>query len=107
MFLYMLELKTEAPESNAESADDITAAATHPVPIMETMVGVRCCRQMARARDASPRSRGDGEPYVVRFQSEAEKKKRHMIVVTSSLTNLLICSLQEKLLGHSVSTCEM
>lgn len=76
MFLYMLELKTEAPESNEESADDITAAATHPVPIMVMMAGVRCCRQMARTRDASPRSNGDGEPYVVRFQSEADTQRK-------------------------------
>lgn len=82
MFLYMLELKTEAPESNAESADDITAAATHPVPTMLMMADVRCCSQMARTRDASPRSNGGGEPYVVKFQSKAEaqlkrKKKSH------------------------------
>lgn len=91
-FLYMLELKTEAPESNAESADDITAAATHPIPTMVMMVGVRCCRQMARIRDASPRSNGGGEPYVVWFQSEGtqwkRKKRRHMTVVTSPLTHL-------------------
>lgn len=58
----MLELKTEAAESKAESADDITAAATHPIPIMEMTDGVRCCRAMGRTRAASPRSNGDGEP---------------------------------------------
>lgn len=62
MVLYMLAVKTDAAESKAESADDITAAATHPVPIMETMVGVRCCRVMGRTKAASPRSNGDGEP---------------------------------------------
>lgn len=58
----MLEVKTEAAESIAESADDITAAATHPVPIMEMKDGVRCCRAMGRARADSPRSYGEGEP---------------------------------------------
>lgn len=58
----MLTLKTDAAESNAESADDMTAAATQPVPMMETKVGVRCCRVMGRTKDASPRSKGDGEP---------------------------------------------
>ena len=48
MFLYMLEVKTEAAEIKAESADDITAAATHPVPIMEMKDGVRCCNVMGR-----------------------------------------------------------
>lgn len=62
MPLYTLTLKTEAAESKAESADDITAAATHPIPIMETTVGVRCCRTNGRTRAASPRSYGDGEP---------------------------------------------
>ncbi|CAG05140.1 unnamed protein product [Tetraodon nigroviridis] len=45
-----------------ESADDITAAATHPIPMMEIKEGVRCCRAMGRMKDASPRSYGDGEP---------------------------------------------
>lgn len=58
----MLKLKTEAAESKEESVDDITAAATHPIPIMEIIDGVRCCRAMGRARAASPRSYGDGEP---------------------------------------------
>lgn len=62
MFLYMLEVNTEAAESKIESADDITAAATHPVPIMEMKIGVRCCRVMGRTKAASPRSYGDGEP---------------------------------------------
>ena len=62
MFLYMLEVKTEAAESKAESADDITAAATHPVPMMEMKDGVRCCRVRGRTRADSPRSYGDGEP---------------------------------------------
>ena len=44
----MLEVKTEAAEIKAESADDITAAATHPVPIMEMKDGVRCCNVMGR-----------------------------------------------------------
>lgn len=62
MFLYMLTLKTDEAESKAESADDMTAAATHPVPVMEMKAGVRCCRVMGRTKDASPRSNGDGEP---------------------------------------------
>ena len=52
----------EAIDSKIESADDITAAATHPVPIMAMMDGVRCCRVMGRTMAASPRSYGDGEP---------------------------------------------
>lgn len=58
----MLLLKTEAAESNAESADDITAAATHPIPTMEMTEGVRCCRAIGRTKAASPRSYGEGEP---------------------------------------------
>lgn len=58
----MLLLKTEAAESKAESADDITAAATHPIPMMEMKEGVRCCSAMGRTKAASPRSYGDGEP---------------------------------------------
>lgn len=60
--MYMLEVKIEAAESMMESADDITAAATHPVPTMETKAGVRCSRAMGRAIAASPRSYGDGDP---------------------------------------------
>lgn len=62
MFLYMLDVMTEAAESKIESADDITAAATHPIPRMEMKVGLRCCRAMGRAKAACPRSYGDGEP---------------------------------------------
>lgn len=62
MFLYMLELKTEAAESKTESIDDIAAAATHPVPTMEMKGGVRCCRAMGRANAASPCSYGEGDP---------------------------------------------
>ena len=40
--MYRLEVKTEAEESRAESTDDITAAATHPIPMMEMKGGVRC-----------------------------------------------------------------
>lgn len=62
MFLYMLEVKTEAEESIPESADDMTAAAIQPVPIMAMKDGVRCCRAMGRICAASPRSNGDGDP---------------------------------------------
>lgn len=62
MFLYMLTLKMDEAESKAESTDDMTAAATLPVPMTEMKVGVRCCRAMGRTKDASPRSNGDGEP---------------------------------------------
>lgn len=62
MVLYMLTLKTDEAESRAESAEDMTAAATHPVPMMEMKVGVRCCRAMGRTKAASPRSNGEGEP---------------------------------------------
>lgn len=62
MLLYMLTLKTDEADSKAESADDMTAAATHPVPMMEMKVGVRCCRAMGRTKAASPRSNGEGEP---------------------------------------------
>lgn len=62
MFLYMLLLKTEDADSKKESAEDITAAATHPIPIMEMKPGVRCCNTMGRNRAASPRSYGDGDP---------------------------------------------
>lgn len=58
----MLLLKTEAAESKAESADDMTAAATHPIPTMEIKEGVRCCSAMGSTKAASPRSYGDGEP---------------------------------------------
>lgn len=67
----MFLVKTEDAESRDESADDITAAAMHPIPTMETKGGVRCCRAMGSTSPASPRSYGDGEPYEVRFQSGA------------------------------------
>ncbi len=52
----MFVVKTEAAESKIESADDITAAATQPVQMMEMKDGVRCCREMGRTIAASPRS---------------------------------------------------
>lgn len=58
----MLEVKTEVVEIKIESADDITAAATHPIPMMEMKGGVRCCRAMGRIIALSPRSCGKGEP---------------------------------------------
>lgn len=62
IFLYKLLLKTEAAESKLESADDITAAATDPIPMMEITEGVRCCRTMGKAKADCPRPCGDGEP---------------------------------------------
>lgn len=56
MFLYTLEATTEAAEIKAESADDITAAATHPIPMIATVNGVRCCKTTGRTIAASPRS---------------------------------------------------
>ncbi len=62
-----------------ESVDDITAAATQPVPIMEMTVGVRYCSVMGMTRAVSPRSSGDGEPYAVRFQSEARTQQKERL----------------------------
>lgn len=58
----MLEVKIEAIESKAESADDITAAAMAPVPMIEMKIGVRWCRTIGRIIAPSPRSNGEGEP---------------------------------------------
>lgn len=62
MFLYMFLMKIEDADSRKESADDITAAATHPMPMMAIKLGVRCCRTMGSTMAPSPRSYGDGEP---------------------------------------------
>lgn len=35
MLLYMLDEKMEAADNSAESVEDITAAATAPIPMME------------------------------------------------------------------------
>lgn len=58
----MFLMKIEEDESRKESADDITAAATHPIPMMAIKLGVRCCKTMGSTMVASPRSYGDGEP---------------------------------------------
>ncbi|TNN37750.1 hypothetical protein EYF80_052078 [Liparis tanakae] len=68
-FHHVLEEKTEVADRRAESVDDMTAAATAPIPMMETKGGVRYCRVRGRMRLGSPRRNGDGEPYCVRFQS--------------------------------------
>lgn len=65
----------EAADSKAESVDDITAAAIAPMPTMEIYGGVRCWRAMGRMWPASPRSYGDGEPYMVIFQSDTRNVK--------------------------------
>ncbi len=75
----MFLLKTEAAESKMESADDITAEATYVVSIKETKVGVRCCREMDRIRAASPHLYGDGELYVVWFQSEEQTQQKKIL----------------------------
>lgn len=59
---YMLEVKMEENESKAESADDITAAAMAPVPMIEIAIGGRCWSVIGRIIGASPRSSGDGDP---------------------------------------------
>lgn len=84
----MLLLKTEAAESKEESADDITAAAVHPIPTMEMKGGVRCCRTMGRARAASPRSYGEGEPQVVWFQSEVREGREEQKTICVFSTHL-------------------
>lgn len=61
-YLYMLLIKTVDADNRMESADDITAAATHPMPMMAIKLGVRFCRTMGSTMAASPRSYGDGEP---------------------------------------------
>ena len=60
----------EAADSMEESTEDITAAATAPIPMKATKGGVRCRRMTGMTRPACPRSNGDGEPYEVRFQSD-------------------------------------
>lgn len=71
----MLEENKEAEESRAESMDDMTAAATAPMPMIDTYVGVRNCRAMGRIEPAWPRLYGVGKPYVVEFQSGRAREK--------------------------------
>ena len=59
-----------AADSMKESTEDITAAATAPIPMKEMNGGVRCRRMTGMTTLASPHSNGDGEPYEVRFQSD-------------------------------------
>lgn len=46
----MFEEKMDAAANRAESVDDIAAAATAPMPMIEMKDGVRCCRARGRIR---------------------------------------------------------
>jgi len=65
----MLQVKMEAMEIRAESAEDMTAAEMAAVPMIETKAGVRWFRAIGRIIAPFPLSNGDGEPKEVRFQS--------------------------------------
>lgn len=67
--LYMFCVNMDAEDSRTESMEDMTAAATEPMPNTDTQVGVRYCRASGRIFPASPRSKGGGRPYAVWFQS--------------------------------------
>lgn len=58
----MFLVNKDAEDSSAESMEDITAAATEPMPSTETQVGVRYCRASGRIFPESPRSIGGGSP---------------------------------------------
>lgn len=58
----MFCVNMDAEDSSAESMDDMTAAATEPMPSTDNQVGVRYCRASGRMFAASPRSNGGGEP---------------------------------------------
>lgn len=75
--LYMFCVNMDAEDSSAESMEDITAAATEPIPNTDNQVGVRYCRASGRMFPASPRSKGGGRPYAVWFQSwkKAEEER--------------------------------
>lgn len=60
----------EVAANRQESVDDIAAPAIAPMPITKTAVGVKWRRTMGNTMAASPRSYGEGDPYVVIFQSE-------------------------------------
>lgn len=71
----MFCVNMDADDSRAESMEDMTAAATEPIPNTPTQVGVRFCRASGRIFPASPRSKGGGKPYSVWFQSEERSRK--------------------------------
>lgn len=73
----MFEEKREVAESSPESVDDITAAATAPIPMIETKGGARFSRTSGMMKVCSPRICGDGRPYCVWFQSEKEENVFH------------------------------
>lgn len=58
----MLEENSEAEERRAESMEDMTAAATAPIPMMETYGGTRYCRAIGRMAPAWSRWYGVGNP---------------------------------------------
>lgn len=58
----MFKENTEVDDNSAESVDDMTAAATAPIPMTEMKDGVRYCRVSGRTMVWSPRSHGEGEP---------------------------------------------
>ena len=65
----MFCVNIDAEDSSTESIEDMTAAATEPMPNTDTQLGVRYCRASGRIFTASPRSKGGGRPYAVWFQS--------------------------------------
>lgn len=58
----MFEENSEAEERRAESMEDMTAAATAPIPMMDTYGGTRYCRAIGRMAPACSRSYGLGSP---------------------------------------------
>lgn len=65
----MFCVNMDAEDSSAESMDDMTAAAIEPMPNTDNQVGARYCMASGRMFAASPRSKGEGKPYAVMFQS--------------------------------------
>lgn len=65
----MLVVKTVLADRRRESADDMAAAATAPMPMAKIKLGVKQWRMMGNTMAPSPRSWGDGDPYEVEFQS--------------------------------------
>lgn len=70
----MFCVNMDAEDSSTESMDDMTAAATELMPNTDNQGGARYCKARGRMFPASPRSKGEGKPYAVIFQSQREKR---------------------------------